>query len=426
MDRPVNKSRRKMVLGSLALGALGAGILAKPNDLGKNHEPYFTQLSQALDRAQFSKPTLVIDKNRLESNVAALKNHIGERFDYRVVAKSLPSLSLLETVMNTSNTQRLMLFHQPFLTQVAASLPHSDVLMGKPMPVVAANNFYQAHNIGAEFKADRQLQWLIDSPARLIQYQRLAKRLGISMNINIELDVGLHRGGVQHDRDLVEMLNIIKAESTLNLSGFMGYEPHIAKIPFDKIRLRDKAMAIYSHKLDVAQQIMQHPLNDLTLNAGGSPTYRLYKNGKFPHNELSAGSCLVKPTDFDLSDLVDHQAAAFIATPVIKAMEQTELPGIDYLGKLMSAWNPNLAQAFFYYGGYWKAKPESPKGLTLNPVFGHSSNQEMLNGSRRIKLNPDDWIFLRPTQSESVFLQFGDIAVYDQGEIVDQWPVLAS
>ena len=47
----------------------------------------------------------------------------------------------------------------------------------------------------------------------------------------------------------------------------------------------------------------------------------------------------------------------------------------------------------------------------------------MLNGSRNIDLKADDWIFLRPTQSEFVFLQFGDIAVYDDGAITDFWPV---
>jgi D-serine deaminase-like pyridoxal phosphate-dependent protein len=49
----------------------------------------------------------------------------------------------------------------------------------------------------------------------------------------------------------------------------------------------------------------------------------------------------------------------------------------------------------------------------------------MLNGSRNISLQADDWIFLRPTQSEFVFLQFGDIAVYDDGSIVEHWPVFS-
>jgi D-serine deaminase-like pyridoxal phosphate-dependent protein len=33
-------------------------------------------------------------------------------------------------------------------------------------------------------------------------------------------------------------------------------------------------------------------------------------------------------------------------------------------------------------------------------------------------------VFLRPDQSEALFLQFGDIAVYDGGEIAAMWPTL--
>ena len=92
---------------------------------------------------------------------------------------------------------------------------------------------------------------------------------------------------------------------------------------------------------------------------------------------------------------------------------------------MQSLWDPNRARTFFTYGGYWKARPESPEGLINNGLFGRSTNQEMLNGSRRIHLKPDDWVFLRPTQSEFVFLQFGDIALYDEGAIVERWPVFS-
>ncbi|MGB5545814.1 MAG: hypothetical protein WBM74_04520, partial [Polyangiales bacterium] len=115
--------------------------------------------------------------------------------------------------------------------------------------------------------------------------------------------------------------------------------------------------------------------------------------------------------------------AAFIATPVIKALETSEVPGLEPLAGAMAWLNPNRAKAFFIYGGNWKAVPESPPGLSINPIYGHSTNQEMLNGSTSVGLKQDDWLFLRPTQSEHVFLQFGDIAVYDGGEIVERWPV---
>ena len=206
----------------------------------------------------------------------------------------------------------------------------------------------------------------------------------------------------------------------------MGYEPHIVKFPLgDPVTYRDRAMGEYSRYLEVARTFLGvYWPQDAVLNAGGSPTYQLYDRGDFPFTELAAGSCLVKPTDFDLPTLRDHRPAVWIATPVLKRLDTLEIPGID-LGPVQSLWDPNRARTFFLYGGYWKAEPVSPAGLKNNRLFGRSTNQEMLNGSGSINLQADDWVFLRPTQSEFVFLQFGDIAVYDAGNITDYWPVLA-
>ena len=114
--------------------------------------------------------------------------------------------------------------------------------------------------------------------------------------------------------------------------------------------------------------------------------------------------------------------AAFIATPVIKAAGQTRVPGLESLAPLLRAWNPNSARAFFIYGGHWMAKPVSPPGLEYNTIFGRSSNQEMLTGSTNVALSADDYVFLRPDQSEAIFLQFGDLAVYEHGQISERWP----
>jgi D-serine deaminase-like pyridoxal phosphate-dependent protein len=46
----------------------------------------------------------------------------------------------------------------------------------------------------------------------------------------------------------------------------------------------------------------------------------------------------------------------------------------------------------------------------------------MLEGSAKVELAQDDFVFLRPTESEGVFLQFGDILVYDGQDITTRWP----
>ena len=131
----------------------------------------------------------------------------------------------------------------------------------------------------------------------------------------------------------------------------------------------------------------------------------------------------MKPTHFDTELLEPHTPASFIATPVIKSVAKTRMPGLEFADKTKRVWDPNYSKTIFIYGGHWLADPVDPPGLEYNSTFGRSSNQEMLNGGPELQIAPDEFVFLRPHQSEAVFLQFGDIAVYEDGEIVDSWPV---
>ncbi|GAB5451142.1 MAG: DSD1 family PLP-dependent enzyme [Halioglobus sp.] len=406
----------------LSISALGAVVAIKPRDNGENHSPEFQQLSTALDEANCYKPTLIVDYDHFVENIKTLKNNINDRYKIRIVGKSLPSVPLLKLAMDGCETDRVMLFHQTFLKQIAKEIPGADVLMGKPLPVSGAQDFYETLSPDAHFKPAEQLQWLVDTPERLHEYQQLAGQINEKIRINIEIDVGLHRGGVQDPVVLKRMLKVIKEHPLLHFSGFMGYEPHIIKVSGDTLDNRDASMRLYEGYVNVVREVYGVLPEGLTLNCAGSQTYQLYDSEGFPFNELAAGSCLVKPTDFDLPTLKDHKVASYIAAPVLKVDAQTQIPGVD-IGKLISYWNPNRKQVFRTYGGYWKAVPESPKGLLYSPILGRSTNQETMNGSSSIDLRPNDWVFLRPTQSEFVFLQFEGIALYKDGRIVETWPI---
>src|SRR5690606_41796874 len=47
----------------------------------------------------------------------------------------------------------------------------------------------------------------------------------------LEIDVGLHRGGFQPGEAFIAALEKISRSPWLSLSGLMGYEAHIGKIP---------------------------------------------------------------------------------------------------------------------------------------------------------------------------------------------------
>lgn len=398
---------------------------------------YFTQLSQALKQAPANSPTLIVDKQRLDENIDALLSVTETGLDYRIVAKSLPSVPLLKYIMQKTGSNRLMSFHLPFLQHVVKHLPQADILIGKPMPVATANQFYQWYHslTDSKFTPTKQLHWLVDSLERLQQYQTLAKELNGSLNINLELDIGLHRGGFNTESpkartEFDQALELLKTDKHLILTGLMGYEAHICKIP--KLiggpeKAFKQAMASYQACIDQVITIFgQDRCDSLILNAGGSSTYPFYKKpddqSKFI-TEIATASALVKPTDFDAQSLTHHKPACFIATPVLKLVDKPEIPMLKGVSKFLQVLGLLPKQACFIYGGNWLASPCFPLGSKRSNIFGHSSNQEMYELTESNSLKVDDYFFFRPTQSEAVFLQFGDIAVYDKGKIIDWWPV---
>jgi len=401
--------------------------MIRPRDTGAPHGDYFRALNIELQRNGPARPCLVLDLDRLDRNIEVIDRSIRAPMSFRVVAKSLPSIPLLRYIFDRAKTQRLMAFHQPFLNAEAEAFPRADILLGKPMPVRAAAEFYEL--LRGSFDPSRQLHWLIDTPERLQQYLVFAEANGLRLRLNIEIDTGLHRGGIGDERVLAQMLGAIASHPMhAEFAGFMGYDAQVIKLPAmlgTHKELHAKTQARYQAFCNVVRT--QYPAlwhDGLTLNAAGSPTYRLYEGIETPVNDLSVGSALVKPTDFDLGILSEHVPALFIATPVLKVQQGTKLPGIAALGELQAWWNPNRQRTYFTYGGHWMARYESPAGLRGNELFGYSTNQEFVNGSDRTALAPDDYVFLRPTQSEAVMLQFGSIVTLRDGKVSDRWQVL--
>jgi D-serine deaminase-like pyridoxal phosphate-dependent protein len=424
-------NRRRLLLSGLGVGTLGAlGALAlRPSDHGAPHANYFQQLTRALRAQNIATPTLIIDRARMLANADTVQKHIGGKLKLRLVAKSLPSLNLLDQLMRQMQTERLMVFNLPQLIQLANERPKTDLLLGKPLPVAAAAQFYQALKPNG-FDPSRQLQWLIDSHERLAQYQQLAKQLNIGMRVNLEIDVGLHRGGVETEAQLKPLLDLLQAEPRLQWSGMMGYDAHIPHLP----DLPGVQAGALSHAKQVYRELHQAAIvrldqagkPSLCLNAAGSPTYRLH-DASGTANELAIGSAMVKGSDFDTELLQDVQAACFIATPVIKAQREFLLPyGAQAISRAVRWWDKNQERAYFVYGGHWLADPVSPPGIADSGLFGHSSNQQIVVGSGSQHLQVDDYVFFRPRQSEAVLLQFGPIAVYENGQIREQWQPMAA
>lgn len=395
------------------------------------NQKYFESLNKELKNQTRAIPFLIIDLDQLDQNIEVLKSFIQSKADFRIVVKSLPSPELIDYVMQKAGTKKLMVFHQPFLSHLSKIHNNSiDILLGKPMPVKTAEYYYQTLKTPNGFSPTKQLQWLVDTTQRIEEYIFLAKKINQKLRLNLEIDVGLRRGGFTKIEDLKKALQLIQNNlEQVEFSGFMGYDPHVVKLPkiiMSKEKALKKANEFYGKCIYLLKNEFPNLFHEqLTFNGAGSPTIELHRNKNSHLNDISAGSCLVKPTTFDISTLEKYVPACFIATPILKKMKGTTIPGIEKFKGVLNFLNKKNRQSYFIYGGFWKADYYYPKGTSENELYGSSTNQTMINLSSNNELQVDDFVFLRPHQSEFVFLQFGNILTLRNGKLAGEFSLLS-
>jgi D-serine deaminase-like pyridoxal phosphate-dependent protein len=370
---------------------------------------YFKQLTLDLKQQGIATPQLIVDQSALNHNIQYVQQQLVQatHLKPRLVVKSLACLDLLKAIAEPLNTQRFMVFHQPHLISILENFAEADILLGKPMPAQTVRDFYQQH---ADWSA-ANIQWLVDTEQRLAQYLEIAAQYSLCLQISVEIDIGLHRGGVQCDAEFAAILNLIQQHPQhLKLSGLMGYDAHVTKIPTiikKPEQAYQQSQAIYANYQTLIQ--LQFPSlwrNALCFNGGGSPSFSFHIE-KSVCNDLSFGSMLLKPSDFDSPYLLILQPALWIATPVLKVLPFTQLPAMTFLNKL-----PHASKALFIYGGYWMATYVYPPQSHPHILYGRSSNQELVNVPKNCDIEVDDFVFLRPTQSEAIIPQFPTLNVH--------------
>ena len=384
---------------------------------GADSLPDFARWTRALQDHGQCLPCLVLDRERFLANLALARSRVQSGTGVRVVAKSLAALPLLDLAVQELGALGVMTFSAAMLHSLLQARPELDHLMGKPLPVGAA-----AQVLEQQANAAQRVIWLVDTPRRAQQFGDLARARGIRLRVAIELDIGLHRGGIA-PADLAALVTQIQQMPELLLQGVMGYEPHLAKLP---ALLHRGAKARAERALRAAADLLQQRgvtgLGSAPLvNTGGSLTFDGYGPAQGV-SEVSLGSVLVKPQDFVTPATQGFQPALFIATPILKYHANNPLPGLDGVNPLL-AWRRRATLAI--YGGYWKGSPVFPRGYGYSGVFGRSSNQEVWSGPQLAASPVDQFAYLHPSQSEAVIPEFGEILVLSEGRITQTWPALS-
>ena len=415
---------------TLGGGTTGCGVSGSGDDtqtLGSNLPTgdYFKQVGADLASAGFGTPQIVIDLDRLEANADSIVGNIGKD-RYRIVEKSLPSLDVLGHVMNRTGTSKFLLLHLPFLPALLVAFPSAQVLVGKNQPINAVTAFFDSlPDAPTRADAASRVTFLVDGPTRLSELVALAKSLALTLQVGVEIDAGLHRGGVRRPSDLPPVLaGFVQNTDTLRFMGLLGYDGHIIGSPAgpgleeNGVRAAYKAVeSVFQQSVDVIQsQFGSLWRSDLIFDSGGSNTYPLHHGAIV--NDVAAGGGVLRPNNYSNMFIGALQPALFIAAPVIQQFAAVELPFVNDVGQSLEDGNQSVS----LYGGGWAAVFVYPRNLSLAPLVNDPENmnlvpnQTLIVAPGDITISPGDWVFQQPRVADAMF-QFQDILLVRGGRL---------
>ncbi len=155
------------------------------------------------------------------------------------------------------------------------------------MPVQGRRGRASINSPATSFDAAGQVQWLIDSEARLVQYQQLAQARGTRLRVSLEIDVGLHRGGLAEPAALGPLLQRIaedpRAPRLRRLPGLRRprrQAARLARVAPGLARQKPGALRAPSGEWG-SQHFPALFAGEKAWNGAGSPTFLLHGGSSF-------------------------------------------------------------------------------------------------------------------------------------------------
>jgi 3-hydroxy-D-aspartate aldolase len=135
---------------------------------------------------------------------------------------------------------------------------------------------------------DGRLTVAVDDAANATELSEAARAGGSCLEVLIEVDVGMGRGGVRSAGEAVDLARQVAKLPALRLRGVQGYEGHCMLEPDRAVRI-EKARVAMDYLVDVIDQLAAAGFECEVVSAGGTGTYDI--TGANPRvTEVQAGS----------------------------------------------------------------------------------------------------------------------------------------
>jgi len=140
----------------------------------------------------------------------------------------------------------------------------------------------------AEAAREGRLTVAVDDALNAADLSDAASAAGSNLEVLIEVDVGMGRGGVRRPEEAVDLARRVDELPGLRLRGVQGYEGHCMREPDRSVRVQ-KAQAAMAYLGEVVDRLAAAGFGCEVVSAGGTGTYDI--TGANPRvTEIQAGS----------------------------------------------------------------------------------------------------------------------------------------
>jgi len=365
-------------------------------------------------------PVLFLDLAAIDQNIRTVVDFAkGQSWGVRPALKSFRSPALISYLLNRLPEPRGLVFNLSEVDPIIGQAPkNTDLMTGYP-PTFGELAAYLRSKPPKRQRAHR-LRILIDSVPLMEHLATLARstRRNTPIEVAIEFDVGMGRGGINDREELRACLEILRAAGDrLRLTAVLGYDGHATlRGDGDYRRLvATQAMDSYRTHLAALKDLGGGLYDEATLirNGPGSSNYRNWTGG--PANEVGCGSAFLfagylnggYDTDglapaLALGGAVRRITSDHPSVPVIGITQ----PGADEMEIIVQAVAP-------------PGELVHPPGAREDEASGGGDALVVPKGAVAL----GDYVLYRPTQTEGAILSFHEMLAVRAGKLLRRWPV---
>lgn len=358
-------------------------------------------------------PAVIVDRVRLERNIAAGATIARDgRVALRPHVKTHKSVRLARLQMLAGASGLTVAKSSEALVFIAAGLPAVTVAY----PLLDGAKIFRV--LRAAQEKGTALRLIADSEVGVDAIAREAAALGVTADVQIKVDVGLHRCGVDPvSAGALILARRIADAPSLHFGGLVSHAGH-AYGAAGPDAVRAIARAERETMLRLAERLCREGLSPPSISVGSTPT--VWKNGGFDGiSEVRPGNYVFMDLTQVALGLVPRQDLALSVLATVVSCNDTYAI-VDAGSKVLSSdRGPHGSTLLDGYG--LATRPSEPDAPDMPVTKLSEEHGFVAHGGRRPALGERLQIF--PNHACTVVNLAHEFLVLDESGVVESWPV---